>query len=133
MVTNAAGRKPHAGSYYAWLGGYGTSHTDSLSQSVTVPVDAQTVTLTFWLSVATAETTSTDRYDEMNLEIQDASGAILQGVVTYSNLDATAGYEKRTFVLTHFKGQTIVLAFTAIEDSSLETSWLLDDLTITVD
>ena len=133
VVTNLAGRRPHSGAYYAWLGGYGTTHTDTLSQSVTIPADAQKVTLAFWLSVATTETTSTDRYDEMNLEIQNSAGTILQGVVTYSNLDATAGYEKRTFILTRFKGQTIVLAFSASEDSSLETSWLLDDLTITVE
>lgn len=100
---------------------------------MTVPSDAQKVTLSFGIAIDTAEPTTTDRYDEMRVEIQDGSGTILQGLVVYSNLDPTSGYEKRTFVLTRFKGQTITLAFTAVEDSSLETSWLLDDLTITVE
>ncbi len=133
VITNATGRKGETGAYYAWLGGYGRTHTDTLSQTVTVPSDAQKVTLSFGIAIDTAEPTTTDRYDEMRVEIQDGSGTILQGLVVYSNLDPTSGYEKRTFVLTRFKGQTITLAFTAVEDSSLETSWLLDDLTITVE
>jgi hypothetical protein len=134
VITNSTGRKTATGAYYAWLGGYGRTHTDTLSQSVTVPADVQKVTLSFGIAIDTAEPTTTDRYDEMKVEIQDASGTtILQGLVVYSNLDATSGYEKRTFVLTRFKGQSITLAFTAEEDSSLETSWLLDDLTITVE
>jgi hypothetical protein len=133
VVTNSTDRKTETGAYYAWLGGYGRTHTDTLAQTVTVPADAQKVTLTFGIAIDTAEPTTTDRYDEMRVEIQDTSGAILQGLIVYSNLDATSGYEKRNFVLTRFKGQTITLAFTAEEDSSLETSWLLDDLTITVE
>ncbi len=29
VITNTGG-SPHAGSYYAWLDGYGTTHTDSV-------------------------------------------------------------------------------------------------------
>ena len=35
--ANGAGDTAHSGTHYAWLDGYGTTHTDTLSQSVTIP------------------------------------------------------------------------------------------------
>ncbi|MET9090359.1 M4 family metallopeptidase, partial [Streptomyces sp. NPDC004237] len=37
VITNSSSESAHAGSYYAWLDGYGSTHTDTLSQSVTIP------------------------------------------------------------------------------------------------
>ena len=37
----------HSGSWDAWLDGYGRSHTDTLSQSVTIPSGCTTYTLSF--------------------------------------------------------------------------------------
>src|ERR1044071_7723805 len=37
VITNSIGQTPRTGSWYAWLDGYGTTHTDSLFQQVTVP------------------------------------------------------------------------------------------------
>ena len=34
---NGAGETSHSGTWYAWLDGYGTTHTDTLSQTVTIP------------------------------------------------------------------------------------------------
>ena len=34
---NGAGETAHSGTWYAWLDGYGTTHTDTLSQAVTIP------------------------------------------------------------------------------------------------
>ena len=34
---NGAEQPAHSGSWDAWLDGYGTTHTDTLSQSVTIP------------------------------------------------------------------------------------------------
>ena len=34
---NGAGETSHSGTYYAWLDGYGTTHTDTLAQTVSVP------------------------------------------------------------------------------------------------
>ena len=33
---NGAGEYAHSGNWYAWLDGYGTTHTDTLSQTVTI-------------------------------------------------------------------------------------------------
>ncbi|MEU1343474.1 M4 family metallopeptidase, partial [Streptomyces sp. NPDC005827] len=37
VITNSSSESAHGGSYYAWLDGYGSTHTDTLSQSVTIP------------------------------------------------------------------------------------------------
>src|SRR6185369_17680032 len=59
VVTNSTGQTPRTGSFYAWLDGYGTTHTDTLYQQITIPSSATTVTLSFWLKINTAETTTT--------------------------------------------------------------------------
>ena len=64
--------RPHAGSYYAWLDGYGTTHTDTVSQIVTIPA-ATTATLSFYLDVATDET-SGGAYDKLTLTVEDDAG-----------------------------------------------------------
>ena len=51
MITNSTGQTPRTGAFYAWLDGYGTTHTDSLFQQITVPSSANTVTLSFWLKI----------------------------------------------------------------------------------
>ena len=48
-----ATRTPAAG--YAWLDGYGTTHTDTLSQTVTIPAGCS-ATLTYYLYINTSET-----------------------------------------------------------------------------
>jgi hypothetical protein len=41
------GEPPHSGTWNAWLDGYGTTHTDALSQSVSLPGGRSTYTLSF--------------------------------------------------------------------------------------
>ncbi|HKG79882.1 MAG TPA: S8 family peptidase, partial [Pyrinomonadaceae bacterium] len=59
VITNSTGQTPRTGSFYAWLDGYGTTHTDSLFQQITIPSTANSATLSFWLNITTAETTTT--------------------------------------------------------------------------
>ncbi|MEU2426018.1 putative Ig domain-containing protein, partial [Streptomyces sp. NPDC007851] len=56
VITNSSSEAAHAGSYKAWLDGYGSTHTDTLSQSVTIPAGCTKTTFTFYLHVDTAET-----------------------------------------------------------------------------
>src|SRR5262249_36007381 len=50
VIADNATEPPHAGSWDAWLDGYGTTHTDTLSQQVGIPSGCR-ATLTFWLHV----------------------------------------------------------------------------------
>ncbi|AJT69657.2 Leupeptin-inactivating enzyme 1 [Streptomyces lydicus] len=115
-----SGRSAHSGSRFAWLGGYGSSATDSLSQSVTLPSGCAKATLTYWLHIDTDET---DRvaYDTFRVKVGNTT------LTTLSNTDAAPGYTQRTLDLTPYIGQQITLTFTATEDASLQTSFVIDD------
>src|ERR1044072_1676979 len=131
VITNSTGQTPRTGSWYAWLDGYGTTHTDSLFQDVAVPSTATSVTLSFWLKINTAETTTTTAFDTLRVQIRNTSNTVLSTLATYSNLNASAGYVQKTFDLTSFKGQTIRIYFLGTEDSSLQTSFVIDDTSCT--
>lgn len=59
IIDNSTSEAAHSGAWKAWLDGYGSSHTDTLYQQVTIPSTATSATLTFWLHIDTAETTTT--------------------------------------------------------------------------
>jgi hypothetical protein len=123
VITNSTGESAHAGSYYAWLDGYGSSHTDTLSQSVTVPSGCK-ATFTFYLHIDSAETGST-AYDKLTVSAGSTT------LATYSNLNAASGYAQKSFDLSSYAGSTVTLKFSGVEDSSLQTSFVLDDTAVT--
>jgi subtilisin family serine protease len=131
VITNVTQQTPRTGAWYAWLDGYGVSHTDTLYQQITVPSTATTVTLSFWIKITTAETTTTTAFDTLRVQIRNSSNTVLSTLATYSNLNKTTGYVQKTFDLTAFKGQTIRIYFLGIEDSSLQTSFVIDDTSCT--
>lgn len=131
VVTNTTQQTPRTGAWYAWLNGYGVSHTDTLYQQITVPSTATTVTLSFWLKISSAETTTTTAFDTLRVQVRNSSNTVLSTLATYSNLNETTGYTLKTFDLTAFKGQTIRIYFLGVEDSSLQTSFVIDDTSCT--
>jgi hypothetical protein len=132
VINNSSSEPPHAGSWDAWLDGYGTSHTDTLAQTVTIPANATAVSLTFWLHIDTAETSTTTAFDTLNVQILNSSGTVLSTLATYSNLNAATGYQQKTFDVSSFKGQTIQVFFKGVEDSRLQTSFVVDDVSLKV-
>jgi Zn-dependent metalloprotease len=119
------GEPTHAGTWDAWLDGYGTTHTDTLSQSVTIPSGCA-ATLTFYLHIDTAETTTTTAYDKLTVKAGSTT------LATYSNLNKGTGYTQRSFNLSSFAGQTVTISFSGAEDSSLQTSFVIDDTALNV-
>jgi hypothetical protein len=127
VINNSTQQTPRTGSWYAWLDGYGTTHTDTLFQDVAVPSSATTVTLSFWIKITTAETTTTTAFDTLRVQIRNTSNTVLTTLATYSNLNKSSSYVQKTFDVTSFKGQTIRIYFLGTEDSSLQTSFVIDD------
>jgi hypothetical protein len=132
VINNSTSEPPHSGSWDAWLDGYGTTHTDTALQQVAIPAAATSVTLTFWLHIDSAETTTSTAFDTMKVQIRNSSGTVLSTLATYSNLNKASGYQQKSFNLTSFKGQTIQIFFTATEDFTLQTSFVLDDVNLNV-
>lgn len=132
VIDNSTSEAAHAGSWKAWMDGYGSAHTDSLLQQVSIASTATTATLSFWLHVDTAETTTTTQYDKLNVQIRNSSGAVLATLATYSNLNAAAGYTQKSFNLIAYKGQTIQVYLVGTEDGSAQTSFVVDDFALNV-
>jgi len=132
VINSSASEPPHSGTWDAWMDGYGTTHTDSLYQQVTIPSTATTATLTFWLHIDTAETTTTTAFDTLQVQIRNSANAVLSTLQTFSNLNKAPGYSQKTYNLIAFKGQTIRVYLLAAEDSSLQTSFVVDDFALNV-
>jgi Putative Ig domain len=121
----SSGQPTHGGTWNAWLDGYGTTHTDSISQSVAIPAGCTNSTLSFYLHIDSAETTTTAQYDKLTVTIGSTT------LATYSNLNKATGYALRSFNVGSFAGQTVAVKFTGTEDNSLPTSFVLDDTALT--
>jgi len=114
----------HSGSWDAWLNGYGSTHTDTVSQSVTIPSGCS-ATFSFYLHIDTDESTTGTAYDTLKVQVGSTT------LATYSNLNAASGYSLKSFNLSSYAGQTVTLKFTGSEDSSLQTSFVVDDTALT--
>ncbi|HEY1573149.1 MAG TPA: putative Ig domain-containing protein [Pseudonocardiaceae bacterium] len=130
VISNRTTEPARTGSWDAWMDGYGTTHTDTLSQAVTLPAGCTTYSLTFWLHIDTAETSNTTAFDKLQLQVLNAAGSVLSTLGTFTNLNAVTGYTQHSFSLASFAGQTVTLTFTGAEDSIDQTSFVVDDTTL---
>lgn len=133
VLNNSTAEPAHTGAWDAWLDGYGTRHTDTATQTVTIPSTITTATLTFWLHIDTAETTTTTAFDTLNVQVLNSAGtSVLATLGTFSNLNHATGYQQHSFSVAQFKGQTVRIRFTGTEDASLQTSFVIDDVSLNV-
>ncbi|RLQ00570.1 M4 family metallopeptidase [Micromonospora sp. CV4] len=132
VITNSSGQAARTGSYKAWLNGYGSSRTDTLAQSVSLPSGCSSYTVSFWLHIDSAETTTSVAYDTLRVQVLNSGGTVLATLATYSNLNKATGYSQKSFSLAAYAGQTVSLKFTGTEDSSLQTSFVVDDTAVNV-
>jgi beta-lactamase superfamily II metal-dependent hydrolase len=132
VVDNSTSEPAHSGSWKAWLDGYGSAHTDTLVQTVTIPSTITTATLSFWLHIDTAETTTATAYDTLKVQLRNSSGTVLTTLATYSNLNKNTGYTQKSFNVSTYKGQTVQVYLVGAEDSSLQTSFVVDDFALNV-
>ncbi|MYW03609.1 aminopeptidase, partial [Streptomyces sp. SID3343] len=122
IISNSTQATAHGGSWYAWMMGYGSTATETVSQSnVTVAPGASTLRL--WVKITTQEVGSTV-YDTLKVKIGNTT------VATYSNANASSGYVQKTVDLSAYAGQTVTLQFAGAEDASATTTFYVDDVSI---
>ncbi|GAB3433396.1 hypothetical protein GCM10027517_00280 [Phycicoccus ginsengisoli] len=126
-ITTNTGRPARTGSWKMWLGGNGSTATETEQQSVSIPSTVTGATLSFYLRTDTAESGST-AYDTMKVQVVD--GSTTTTLATYSNLGTNATYTLKSFNLTAYKGRTVTVKFLMNEDSSLQTSFVVDDTSL---
>lgn len=132
IIESSSSEPPHSGTFDAWMDGFGTTTTDTIMQQVTIPANATAATLSFWLHIDTAETSTTTAFDTLQVQIRDSSGNVLQTLQTFSNLDHVTGYLQHTYNLNSFIGKTIQVFLVGKEDFELQTSFVVDDFALNV-
>jgi hypothetical protein len=131
IAHNWQGEPSHSGNWLAWLDGYGTTHTDTLTQTVPV-LSGCTATLSFWLLVDTWETTKIHTPDTMTVAVNGVTKA------TYSNLNDNDASGAVPGVWTHVRivltgvSDHATVTFTGTEDASWQTSFVIDDTELTL-
>lgn len=118
-----SGYPGRTGTRSAWLGGQGQTQTDWLQQSVTIPAGCTSATLRYWVRITTAENDG-QVWDRLTVTMGSTT------VATATNLDANSAYVEKVVNVSQFAGQTVTLKFNGVEDQSLQTSWVIDDVTI---
>ncbi|GIH14493.1 zinc metalloprotease [Rugosimonospora africana] len=121
--NSSQGEPARTGTWNAYLDGYGTTHTDTLTQSFSIPAGCH-ATLSFWTHIDTAETTTTTAYDKLTVQAGSST------LVTLSNLNKVSGYTQRSYDISSLAGTTVTLRFTGTEDSGLQTSFVIDDTAV---
>ncbi|GIG93040.1 S8 family peptidase [Plantactinospora endophytica] len=117
---------PRSGTQAAWVSGDGQVRTERLEQTVALPAGCTNMRLSLYLKIHTDEFINVIPYDTFTIRI----GSTV--LATYSNIDE-GPYKLRTFNVGGYAGRTVTISFTGAEDSSLQTSFVLDDLSLTAD
>ncbi len=121
-------QQAYAGSRYAWLCGYGKATKQHLYQRVSIPAGGS-ASLSFYLHIDTAESGSAAK-DKLNVYVVDADGNVLRTLATYTNANAGYGFTKRSFDMNAFRGQTVYIYFEGAEDASKQTSFVIDNVSL---
>ena len=130
--STCSGETANSGSWYAWLDGYGKSHIDTADQIVSLPGNKSAATLSFYLHIDTQEYRTVAR-DTLKVQLLNPNtGNVLGTLATYSNINAASGFSLKTLNLNGYIGRTLKLRFLGSEDNSLATSFIIDDVKLTV-
>ncbi len=113
-------QSPHDGSWAAWLGG-DDDETSALSQQVSFPANASTLNYWYW-----ADSEDLCNYDYAYVRIGSST------LKTYALCaeENTAGWTLQQLDVTGYRGQSLDLSFVVETDYSLNSNFLLDDVSI---
>jgi hypothetical protein len=116
----AAGVSPHSGSWAAWLGG-DYNELASITQTLTIP--ANETTLSFWHWIGSEDACN---YDFGRVLVNNAQVVTISLCVDTS----TGGWVNRTADISAYAGQNVELQFRVETDSSLNSNWFIDDVSL---
>lgn len=121
--------RPHTGSYSAYMGGYNNG-TDTIYQQVTIPANATSANVSYWWYMTTQETSHP--WDKFYAQVLDANGNLLTTLQSLNDGSTANTWTKSTYSLLAYKGQTVRIYFKLTTDSSLTTSFFVDDVSLNV-
>lgn len=104
--------------------GYGEAY-----QSVSIPANASSGTLTFWASISTNETNNSVAYDKLDVYVAGSK------LITLSNINWNNGYVQYSLNLTNInsiKGSNVMVSFIGTTDGAKPTIFRIDDVSLYV-
>ena len=128
-ITTNTGRAARTGTWKLWLGGNGSTSTETISQNVSIPAGATSANLSYWIRTDTAER-GTRAYDSMRVQV--ISGGTTSTLRTFTNVGTNSTYTQYSHDLSAYKGKTITVRFLMNEDVSQQTSFVVDDTALNV-
>jgi hypothetical protein len=129
LANTDEGVPAQAGSWLAWLDGYGAAHTDTLAQTVTIPATCVSATFTYWVEV---NSTTTSTANNLVLEVLNSSGTVVQTVPVATAANNGSKYVEYSTSLASYIGQKITLKFVGTEVSGGNTSFVEDSNALNV-
>jgi subtilase family serine protease len=129
LASTSDGVPAQAGSWLAWLDGYGAAHSDTLAQTVTIPSNCVSAVFTYWVEV---NSTTTNTANKLVLEILNSSGTVLQTVPVVTAANNDRAYVEYTTSLASYIGQTITVKFVGTEVAGGNTSFYEDSNALNV-
>jgi subtilase family serine protease len=129
LADTSEGVPAQAGSYLAWLDGYGAAHTDTLAQTVTIPSTCVSAVFTYWVEV---NSTTTNTANKLVLEVLNSAGTVLQTVPVATAANNGTKYVEYTTNLASYIGQKITVKFIGTEVSGGNTSFFEDSNALNV-
>jgi hypothetical protein len=135
----SGGAFPYTGANYAYLGGSDNTNTDIIAQTVTIPSNASTATLTFWVNIVTQETNGFGAFDFLSVGLYNLDGSWITNLKNLTNEDAPSSnntdgsyFKVGPLDVSAYKGSALQVAFVVSTDSSLPTTFRLDDVSLQV-
>lgn len=125
------GTRVHGGSASGYFCGYNNC-ADQLSQTITLPANAKSMTLSFWLSSATGENGGCN--DTLTAQISDTREQVITKVATSCNANSdwqqVSGDVSKA--LLPFKGQQVQVVWKSQGNASSPSAFFIDDAAFTV-
>jgi subtilase family serine protease len=129
LADTGEGVPAQAGSWLAWLDGYGAAHTDTVAQTVTIPSTCVSAVFTYWVEV---NSTTTNTANKLVLDILNSSGTVVQTVPVATAANNGTKYVEYTTNLASYIGQKITVKFIGTEVSGGNTSFFEDSNALNV-
>jgi hypothetical protein len=122
--------KAQTPSYFAWLGGYDNAR-DDLTQRVTVPAEATSMTLSFYYAVIPLGSTG-GANDILSVSYQAGNGTPVQLTTFNGNTPVSTWTRFTTGLPASLAGQSVMVDFLATTDSSSATNFVIDSVSFVV-
>jgi hypothetical protein len=133
LASGTSAHPAQAGSYLAWLDGYSKAHVDTLAQTVAIPSNCVSATLTYWVEVSSTVTSTTEQAENtLVLQILNSSGTVQKSTTVATAANNGDSYVEYSANLAPYIGQSITIKFTATEVSGGNTQFLEDSNALNV-